>query len=372
MADKNVTGAGVFYFPVSKQEIFMKREKNQISIIFILLIALLPGILIDGCKSKKTEESSKKEVSIGVFIPGVMAGSAIYEMLAEGTRNAAEDYAVANPGAAPSVTVIEGGFNQAEWETQVTTLAASGSYDLVVSSNPSLPEIVSRVSAKFPAQKFLLLDAELSGNPNVYTLCYNQREQAYMAGYIAALASMEGGGDVKKLGLVVAQEYPVMNNIILPGFIEGARAVDPAFSVDFRVVGNWFDAARAAELAAAMIHGGAKVLLPIAGGAGHGVIQAASEAGAKIVWFDTNGYAIRPGTIIGSTILRQNKAAYEKITLYLEGKLPFGKAEIAGIAGGFVDFVEDDPIYIASVSQSIREKQSILIARLRSGELRLD
>jgi len=342
------------------------------------LFVLFGMILFPGCKnreSEKAEKASETGASIVVFIPGVMAGSPIYEMLAEGIKKAAEDFAASNQGAAPSVTVIEGGFNQAEWESQVTTLAASASYDLIVSSNPSLPDIVSSVSTKFPKQKFLLLDGELEGNPNVYTLRYNQREQAYMAGYIAALASLEAIGaepGAKRIGLVAAQEYPVMNNVILPGYIEGALAVDPGFSVDFRVVGNWFDAAKAAELAAGMIRGGVKVLLPIAGGAGAGVVQAASEADAKVVWFDTNGYAIRPGTVIGSTILRQDKAAYEKTTLYLKGALPFGKAEIAGMAQGFVDFVEDDPLYISSVNPSLREKQAALVASLRSGKLKLD
>ena len=362
--------------------------KTKISLALLVLL-LLSTFLFYGCKNKgdgKKDDPAKRGASIVVFIPGVTAGSPIYEMLAEGTRNAAKDYADANPETAPSVTVIEGGFNQAEWESQVTTLAASGEYDLIVSSNPSLPVIVSAVSAKFPQQKFLLLDGELAGNPNVYTLRYNQREQAFMAGYIAALSAMEfielssasaaenaaAAAGAKRIGLVAAQEYPVMNNIILPGFIEGAQAVDPLFDVDFRVVGNWFDAARAAELAAAMIRGGAKVLLPIAGGAGHGVVQAAVEAGIKVVWFDTNGYAIRPGTVIGSTILRQDKAACEKITLFLKGQLPFGIAEIAGTADGFVDFVEDDPLYIAAVSAAVREKQAQLTARLRSGELKLD
>jgi simple sugar transport system substrate-binding protein len=339
-------------------------SKTIICIVFILCL-----VLSTGCKSKET---TPKANSIAVFIPGVMAGSAIYEMLANGTKKAADDFGIRNPGAVPELTVIEGGFNQAEWESQVTTLAASGNYDLIVSSNPSLPDIVSVVSAKFPAQKFLLLDAELNGNPNVYTLRYNQREQAYLAGYIAALASLEKTETVKRLGLVAAQEYPVMNNIILPGFTEGAKAVDPDFSVDFRVVGNWFDAAKAAELSAGMIRGGINVLLPIAGGAGQGVIQAASEAGAKVVWFDTNGYALRPGTVIGSTVLHQDKAAYVEVMRYLEGTLPFGKAETAGIKTGFVDFIEDDPDYIAAVSTTIREKQAALIARLRSGELILD
>jgi simple sugar transport system substrate-binding protein len=313
-------------------------------------------------------------VSIAVFIPGVMSGSPIYEMLAQGVEKAAGEFSAAGNAPAPEVTVIEGRYNQAEWEPQVTTLAASGGYDLIVSSNPSLPAIVSSVSAKFPEQKFLLLDGELAGNPSVYTLRYNQREQAYMAGYIAALCTREMTGERGRLRLVLlaAQEYPAMNNIILPGYTEGARAVDSAFAVDFRVVGNWFDAARGTELAAEMIRDGARVILPIAGGAGEGAVRAAIEGSAKIVWFDTNGYGFSPGTVVGSAILHQDKAAYEKTMLFLKGTLPFGRAEMAGIRDGYVDFVQDDPNYIASVSPGIREQQAAMIARLRSGALRLD
>ena len=193
-----------------------------------------------------------------------------------------------------------------------------------------------------------------------------------MAGYLAALVSMESWPDIRRVGLIAAQEYPVLNNILLPGFIEGAKAVVPDFELDFRVVGNWFDAARAAELAAGMIRDGAMVLLPIAGGAGHGVIQAASEAGAKVVWIDVNGYAIRPGTVIGSAILQQERAAYETTISFLSGTLPFGQADIVGAADGFVDFIDDDPDYLTAVSQVVRERQAKLTASLRSGDLIID
>jgi len=363
---------------VMKVIYFLRKPEKKPAPLFLSLILLLSlglALLFPGCKNKGNEgKAAAGGASIVVFIPGVIAGSPIYEMLANGTKKAADDFVAANPGRTPAVTVIEGGFNQAEWESQVTTLAASGSYDLIVSSNPSLPEIVSSVSAKFPKQKFLLFDGELEGNPNVYTIRYNQREQAYMAGYLAALTVLEkpAPAGTKRIGLVAAQEYPVMNNVILPGYAEGARAVDPDFDVDFRVIGNWFDAAKAAELAAGMIRDGVKVLLPIAGGAAQGVIQAAAEAGAKVIWFDTNGYALRPSVIIGSAILRQDRAAYEKVTLFLNGALPFGKAEVAGVANGFVDFVQDDPLYIAAVSQTIRDRQAEMISRLRSGELKLE
>jgi simple sugar transport system substrate-binding protein len=288
-------------------------------------------------------------------------------MLAAGVKKAASE----SPGV--QVAVIEGGFNQAEWETKLTSLAATGTYGLIVSSNPAMPALCAAVSAKFPKQHFLLLDGKLEGNPRIFTLRYNQREQAYMAGHIAALVSRSSGAAAKpRLGLVVGQEYPAMNNIILPGYLEGARAVDPAFQVDFRVVGNWYDAAKGAELASAMIRDGAGVVLAIAGGANQGVLQAADEAGAKVVWFDVNGYALRPGVVVGSSVLWQDRASYEQVKRYLAGTLPFGSAEIVGVAQGYVDFIEDDPHYLAGVPGTVRAKQSALVASLRAGAFRLD
>ncbi|MDR2362839.1 MAG: BMP family ABC transporter substrate-binding protein [Spirochaetaceae bacterium] len=336
---------------------------------FLVCFAVL---VLAGCGTKKNNQSggspatADKSKKIAVFIPGVMSGSPIYEMLAAGVNRAAAE----QPDV--SVTVIEGGFNQAEWETRITALAASGAYGLIVSSNPSLPAIAQSVSAKFPEQQFLLLDGEVTGNPAIYSLRYNQREQAFMAGHIAALVTLETEtAEVRRVGLVAAQEYPAMNTIILPGYLAGARSVDPAFTVDFRVVGNWFDAGTGASLAADMIRGGAAVILCIAGGANEGVVQAAFEAGAKAVWFDTNGYGIRPGTVVGSSVLYQDKAAYEQTKRYLAGTLPFGRAEMVGVSDGFVDFVEDDPRYVSAVSPEIRAKQAELLGRIRSGELRL-
>jgi simple sugar transport system substrate-binding protein len=334
----------------------------------VLVLMVLAAALLGNCDRARKPDAAAggaEKTSIGVFIPGVMSGSAIYEMLAQGVERAAAE------ADSVEVTVIEGGYNQAEWESRVTSMAASGEYDLIVSSNPSLPAIAGAVSEKFPEQHFLLLDGELAGNPSIYTMRYNQREQAYMAGHIAALVSEEAEQAQPKVGLLAAQEYPVMNNIILPGFRDGAQAVNPGFVVDFRLVGNWFDAAKAAEIAEDMILGGVRVILAISGGANEGALRAASDKGAKVVWFDTNGYGLRPGTVVGSAILRQEQAAYEQTRRYLAGTLPFGSAEVVGVADGYVDFIEDDPDYLASVSPEIREAQSGLIERIRSRTLNL-
>jgi simple sugar transport system substrate-binding protein len=352
-------------------------SKKLSSIKLTRLAAIIAGVLLSSlfffsaCTNKnpfKTEQNEQNTKTIGVFVPGITTGSPVYEMLARGVLAAAERYNTEAGTEQAQVTVIEGGYNQAEWENKITAMTASGSYDLIVSSNPSLPDIVSRVSAQFPNQHFLLLDGELEGNPRIHTLRYNQREQAYMAGYIAALET-EANGGVRRVGLVAAQEYPVMTNTILPGYLEGARAVHPGYEVDFRIVGNWYDAAKAAELSTDMIRSGIRVLLCIAGGANEGVVNTASQRNARVVWFDTNGYNIRPGTVIGSSVLYQDLAAYNLALRFLSGELPFGTAEIVGVNDGYVDFVEDDPVYIESVHEEVRRKQAAMIARIRSGEL---
>ncbi|MDR2900605.1 MAG: BMP family ABC transporter substrate-binding protein [Treponema sp.] len=333
----------------------------------LLLAFIIMAILFSsfGCK-KQSSTAESEQLTIAVFIPGVMAGSPIYEMLAAGVQKAATEAGNAE------VRIIEAGFNQADWETKLTSLAAEGTIDLIISSNPSLPALAESVSAKFPEQHFLLFDGEISGNERIYSLRYNQREQSYMAGYLAALVSLEGNNadsSAKRIGLIAGQEYPAMNDIMLPGYEAGAKAIDPAFEVDFRVVGNWYDAAKAADLAEDIIRQGAQVIFCVAGGANEGTVKTAENADAKVIWVDTNGYAISPGTVIGSTVLHQDTAAYEKTKLYLEGKLPFGKAEIVGVREGFVEFVQDDPLYISSVSEDVRAKQAAMIESIRSRKL---
>jgi len=145
---------------------------------------------------------------IGVFIPGAREGSPIYDTMAKGAERLASEI----PGA--SVRVIEAGFNQAEWEEKLTSFVASGKFDLVITSNPSMPELIHNISRSFPKQKFICLDGYLAGNPNLYTALYNQLEQGYVTGYLAGLVSvsgMKGTNPDKKIGMIIGQNYPAMD-----------------------------------------------------------------------------------------------------------------------------------------------------------------
>lgn len=307
-----------------------------------------------------------KPLKIAVFIPGVRAGSPIYDTMAKGV----EKLVAETPGA--SVKIFEAGFNQAEWEEKLTSLVATGEYDYLVTSNPSLPDLINKISPAFPKQKFICVDGQSAGNPNLYTVLYNQLEQGYVTGYLAGLVSLSklpGANADKKVGLIMGQHYPVMDKIIAPGFEQGLKAADPGFQLDARVVGNWFDATKAADLAKSMIASGVDVILPICGSASQGVLKSVQEAGKYAVFFDGDEFARAPKNIMGCTVLHQEELTYVKLKAAIEGKLPFGKAETVGMADGYIEFLSAHPAYLANVPADIRSKVESVIGRIKSGAL---
>ncbi len=329
----------------------------------LLLISLtLLSFIFAGC-SKKTNGKS-----IAVFVPGIIDGSPTYEKLARGVTNAVNEYnQSADEKNQVNLFIMEAGTNQAEWSSKITALAAEAKYDLIISSNPSLPDLVEPVIKQFPSQKFILLDATREGNQNIHTVCYDQAQQGYLAGFIGGLMTKTG-----KLALISAQEYPVMNEIIFPSFEKGAKAAKANASVDFRIVGNWYDATKGAEIADALAKNNVDVILPVCGGASQGVISSAVNNKIYISWFDDSGFKRAPGTIIGSSVTLQDKMAEIVTKDYLAGKTPWGTAKMVGMQEGFIKFIQDDPLYEATVPAEKRKVMAEIIEKLSNGSLKIN
>lgn len=311
---------------------------------------------------------------IAVFVPGITSGNPVYEMLAAGVSQAVDEYNE-HKGLQKEVllTIVEAGTNQAEWASQLTALTASSEYELIVSSNPSIPELAEPLTKQFPNQKFIILDAQFKGGNQIAAVRYNQREQAYLTGFAAAAVSasnsMKYANKQKKIALIAGQEYPVMNTIILPAFIEGAQAAVADTKVEFRIVGNWYDASKGADIARNLYDEGVDVILPIAGGASQGVIAAAKELGFYITWFDDNGFSKAPGYVVSSSVMEQKRAAYEQTMEYLHGKTVFGQTKTLGIRDGYIDFILDDPLFEKTLSEDIRTRLASVYKDIQSGTL---
>jgi riboflavin transport system substrate-binding protein len=330
----------------------MKSRISLASIVLFFILAPVAGLFATP-------------VNVGIYIPGVTAGSPLYQSLVDAAQK------VANELPEVSIKVLEGGFNQAEWPEKVTSMVATSQYDYILTSNPSMPSICLEASKSFPNQRFIIMDSYLApGNTRFYTLLYNQVEQGYIAGYLAGLVTtsgMSGANSAKKIGAIVAQEYPALSREIIPGFSKGAQAIDSKINIDYRVIGNWYDANKASDLANSMIDGGVDVILSIAGGASQGIIKAAQARGKYVICFDSDVYSIAPGTIIGCVTLDQGRAVYESLKKAIQGKLAFGTADFVSVKDGFVDLADANPIYSKNVSADVRLKMAEMMKKFRSG-----
>jgi simple sugar transport system substrate-binding protein len=328
-------------------------------------------VVLSACKPKDQKGQSGqteqgKALSVLVYITGVVAGSPPYEMLAAGAQEFADEHGNV------TIKIYEAGFNQAEWEEQLHSLVAGGEYDLVLGSNPSLPEICANVGAAFPSQKFIITDAAYSGNQQICTYLYNQYEQALFLGYLAGLVTTSGmphANSAKWIGFIAAQEYPLLNRQMVPGFIDGARRVDSGIELDFRVIGNWYDANKAAELASGMINAGVDVFTSIAGGAAQGLTRTIKDRGAYSVNFNTNDYSQSPGFIVGCGKMEQKKLVKEILADALAGKINYGGAKTVGVKEGYLDFISDDPGYRDHVPVELRQKFDSFMDDFRAGRI---
>ena len=163
-----------------------------------------------------------------------------------------------------------------------------------------------------------------------------------------------------------------MNEMIAPGYERGAMEVDPGITVDMRVLGNWYDANKAAELAHSMMDAGVDIILTICGAANQGVITAAEERGRYVLFFDEDAYALAPGTIVGCAVIMQERAVFEHVTAAMEGDLEWGSARILGVMDGYVDFIDANPLYDEAVPLAIRTAMESMLSAVRSGEVSLE
>ncbi len=339
----------------------MKKSRIAASALALAALALA---FAAGCSAKPSKAPMS---SVAVFIPGVVSGSPTYEQLVAGVSKVVS----ATKGA--SMKVVEAGYNQGEWQDRLAAVAASGKFGLIVTSNPSMPDLCAAVAKQFPDMRFLVTDGWLQGNPAIHTVLYNQYEQAWIVGYLAGLIArtpLDGHKPHGMAAMVVGQHYPTLDRLIEPGFEAGLRAADPEARFADRVLGNWYDANKAAELAKSLVAEGADVILPIAGGAGQGVLTAAREAGIKALWFDNSGYSLAPGVVVGSAIARQDRLVEERLSTILSGKGAglFGTAEVVNAAQGYIAFDDSGEAYKA-LPASIRDPFQKQLAALRDGSL---
>ncbi|GAA1839143.1 BMP family protein [Microlunatus capsulatus] len=140
-------------------------------------------------------------------------------------------------------------------------------------------------------------DPKFAGVENLKPLVFNTAESSFMAGYLAA-----GMSQTKKVGTFGGLKIPTVT-IFMDGFAQGVDYYNEKKSADVAVLGwdvskqdgqftgDFEDQKGGANTAGNLISQGADVILPVAGPAGLGALQAAKASSGKVnaIWVDTDG-----------------------------------------------------------------------------------
>lgn len=248
---------------------------------------------------------------------------------------------------------------------EVMTDFANREFDLVVAHSSGYQSAVLDVAPNFPKTWFVLMvDGDSTGgNPNVAVYAFSTYEVLYLSGAVAGLMTKS-----TKLGIVGAIPLPGIRSE-MAGFIDGAKAANPAVEVESIWINSFTDAAKGKEAALAMIGRGADIIGHVSDAAGEGVFQAAREKGAKAIGAFADEGITNPDVVLTSGSFNEmlswdllGKGLSEGT---LEPKVNFGGIKEGWISqGGYHNVPEDVQAKIEAMRADILSGKLVLTPRM--------
>lgn len=342
-----------------------------------LLIALTVTALF-GIPSATAQDEPLRIVNV---VNGVLGDKSFFDSAQRGMdRLIDEGYNV-------EVNTIELGIDPANWESGLAdAMADTDSYDLLIVGTFQMGEFLAQRVHLYPDKYFIMYDDAVQydnpdmcfeGCTNVYSVTYAQNEGSFLAGvYAGAItrSDLEGVNEAHIIGAIGGQDIPVINDFIV-GYEQGACLVNPDSQVLVQYAGGWNDPAKGKEIALAMYEQQADIVFQIAGGTGVGVFEAAEEQGKYAIGVDSDQALIIQETapeqaqrVLTSMLKNVDNSLYRAVDLFLQDELPFGEAEVLGIAEGGVGLAEND-IYEENTPEWILDLIDAVTDAVDEGEI---
>ena len=241
---------------------------------------------------------------------------------------------------------------------------AAQNSDLVLTAGFQMGEPLSRVAADFPDVKFAIVDVALD-IPNVASLNYKANEGSFLVGAIAGLKSESG-----KIGYIGGVDVPLLRGFEA-GYVAGVHAVNPDAAVSIAYISEdtsgFNQPDKAKEIALAQYESGIDVIYTVAGGSGLGVLHAAQAQGKYVIWVDSNGNHLAPGTVLTSMVKQIENSVYGVINETIDGAF-MGGIRYQGLADGGVDYALDEHNR-SELSDEIIATVESLRAKIIAGEI---
>lgn len=352
-----------------------------------LLAMTMTVAMLFGCGSDKdtakdsgkeaSDEASGEKVKVSLLVTGSFGDKAFNDSAQAGMERLESEM-----GDKVEIEMIEMGNDKTKFEGSLLDASESDA-DIIVTGLWDMKEITENVAQDFPDKKYIIYDTDIdyaAGDlSNVYSMSYKQNEGAFLAGVLAASATvsdMEHANADATIGFVGAKDTAAVINDSAVGFIEGARFVNPDIKVLVSYVGSYVDSATAKELALTQYSSGADVVFVAAGPASVGAIEAAAESQKYIIGVDSDqalAYEGKPEAeyIISSAIKGVGDSIVKAVERSLNDELPYGEHEILGLEDEVVGLA-DNEIYQSAVPEDVRAAVDAAKEKLLAGEVTVD
>ena len=348
-------------------------------VLYVLLVVFVTLSLLGLAACKKEDGAAAKgeeKVRVVLYVNGTLGDKSFFDSANRGVTQAAEEFGFVTK-------TIEGTYEQANWEPDITQLA-EGEWDIVIAGTWQTVEYLQKLAPKHPEKVFITYDTSVDyskeGMDNVYSILYAQNEGSFLVGALAALVTssdMPKANPEKVVGFLGGMDIPVINDFKV-GYVQGAKYIDPDVEVLVSYAGLFNDPGKGKELVLAQYEQGADIAFNVAGETGIGLLDAAKDKDRYAIGVDSDQYFLYKDTdpaksanIVTSMMKNVDQSIYRALKMYVEGNLPVGKAETLGIAEGAIG-VADNENYRKLIPSEFRDKIKELEEKIVSGEITVD
>jgi len=168
-------------------------------------------------------------------------------------------------------------------------------YDLICATGFTFSDAITEIADEYPEQKYMIVDVDWVGRPNVKEFVFHEEEGSYLVGLAAALQAKEEGIANPKFGFIGGVPGSTITKFEV-GYIQGIRAVLPNAEILDYYANDWGKPELAKTQAKNWYNMGVYAIFSAAGGTGNGTIAQAKEMqyAGKNVWaigVDSDQYA---------------------------------------------------------------------------------
>ena len=248
-------------------------------------------------------------------------------------------------------------------------LAADEGYDLILTTGFTFADALTEVAPQYPDQKFMIVDVNWIGQPNVVEYVYAEEQGSYLVGLAAALQAKEDGIENPKFGFIGGIPGTTITKFEM-GYIQGIKAIFPDAEIVDYYANDWGKPELAKAQAKNWYDNGVYAIFSAAGGTGNGTIAQAKEyrSQGKNVWsigvdsdqYAEGVYAEGKSAVLTSMVKRVETSAVLTLTALENDAFKAGAITLDMAADG-VDYAKTNNELSAAVIEKVEAAKKDII-----------